>query len=218
MHFFCLLSSMTINVVVGERWQCKRKSGKDNRERKREEKKDAHFNRFPTAGSGRVVSKGYGHSMMNLVYRRTGLSVLNRNKDDGPGGTSACWWWWWWWWDRGLPMPADVPADPMQSRPAAAATSFSAANLRKQNRNGVRVKTPESFWKIIIKLREGRGETLKHDTCARFLNSTPSVFSGSVTDRHGLSIPITDSANSRYFEFSKFTSFKTRRQKIRTSV
>jgi hypothetical protein len=26
-------------------------------------------------------------------------------------------------------MPADVPADPMQSRPAAAATSFSAANL-----------------------------------------------------------------------------------------
>lgn len=28
--------------------------------------------------------KGYGHSMMNLVYRRKGLSSLSRNSEDGP--------------------------------------------------------------------------------------------------------------------------------------
>lgn len=87
---FCRSSSATINVVAGES-----DGGVDGDEEQKETRKrkrnDAHLNRrFPKAVGGRVVSKGYGHSMMNLVYRRTGLSVLNRNRDDGPGGTSAC--------------------------------------------------------------------------------------------------------------------------------
>jgi len=72
-----------------------------------------------------MCSKGYGHSMMKRVYRRMGLSSLNRNSEVGPlAPAGGCW-------ECGAML---WPGAGEQSRTdrCCAAASCAAANLRKQ--------------------------------------------------------------------------------------
>lgn len=72
-----------------------------------------------------LCSKGYGHSMMKRVYRRMGLSSLNRNSEVGPlAPAGGCW-------ECGAML---WPGAGEQSRTDrwCAAASCAAANLGKQ--------------------------------------------------------------------------------------